>query len=52
MDHVTIKSDELDARVEELRTESAWRAALWIVAAAGVIVALAVAVSVYVAYAG
>jgi hypothetical protein len=52
MERVTIKSDELDARVEELQTEAVWRRAFWIVAGAGVVLALAVAAALYVAYWG
>jgi hypothetical protein len=50
MDQVTIRSDELDARVEELRTEHVFRIVMWLVIGAGVILALAVAASLLVAY--
>jgi hypothetical protein len=52
MDRVTIKSDELEARIEELQTEALWRRAFWLVAGAGVVLALAVAAALYVAYWG
>ncbi|MCZ4493241.1 MAG: hypothetical protein JWP53_2172 [Conexibacter sp.] len=52
MDRVTIKSDELDARVEELETERVWRRATWLVLGALLVITLAVAVSIYVAYGG
>jgi hypothetical protein len=49
MDRVTIKREELEARIDELRTERVFRAVYWAVLGAGVIVALAVAVSLYIA---
>jgi hypothetical protein len=52
MDRVTIKSDELDARVEELETEKVWRRTTWLVLGALILIALAVAASIYVAYGG
>jgi hypothetical protein len=51
-DRVTVKRDELDARVEELQTEKVWRRATWFVLLALVIIALAVAAAIYVAYSG
>jgi hypothetical protein len=52
MDHVTIRSDELEARVEELQTERVWRLATRLVLGAFLVIALAVAASIYVAYGG
>jgi hypothetical protein len=52
MDRVPIKSDELDARVEELQTEVWWRRTAWIVAGAAIVLALAVAAALYLAYWG
>jgi hypothetical protein len=52
MDRVTIRSDELDARVEELQTEKVWRGATWVVLGALLVITLAIAASIYVAYGG